>query len=250
MRELQEDAFLADPHLGLFAVADGMGAMAPCRHAPELVLETLAQHVRHPLSETPREALDAAVRAANDALFARTEAAARDYHDRSHGSGAPRDHAIARWMGVGTTIVALLFAAERTRAFVAHVGDSRAYRLRDWTLEPLTVDHRLRDEARRAGMDEAEITALPDKIIVAAIGMSATPPVVVTPVDVAPGDLFVLCSDGLSDALAHEEIERILVASLDDLDAAARALVERAVAPADPSTAPDNVTVLLVRQAA
>jgi protein phosphatase len=273
VRTHQEDAFLVDPALGLFAVADGMGAMASARHAADLALETLRDLVARASSGTAEERLASAVQGANEAVWSRADAAARDWRERSSGADRPYDHAIARWHGAGATVVALLFGQDRLEtpppnasgtgegapktATLAHAGDSRAYRLRRWHLEPLTEDHRLRADARRAGMSEAEIAELPDKVITAALGIQANATATVSCVGVEPGDLFLLCSDGLSDAASREEIELILLAHLDDLGAGARALVARAIAPspADPATDAlgdargDNVTVLLVRAA-
>lgn len=259
-RDHQEDAFAFDLGLGLFAVADGMGAAASGRCAADLALSTICEQVRLPSSVTARERLVSAIRAANSAIFARSEAAARDWQEGARGGGHDW-----HWHGVGTTIVALLLASEapdgtggrgRLHAILAHVGDSRAYRLRSGKLEQLTVDHRLIDEGRRAGMSEAELAKLPAAIITQALGISAAPRVEVASVEVLPGDLFVLCSDGLSDSAPREEIERILVSSPNDLDAAARALVARAAAlqseacatgEASPLGSGDNVTVMLVR---
>lgn len=257
VRTHQEDAFLVEPALGLFAVADGMGAMASARHAADLALETLRDLLARPSPGTAEERLARAVQGANDAVWSRADAAARDWQERSRGADRPYDHAIARWHGAGTTIVALLFARSPARAIVAHVGDSRAYRLRHWHLEALTEDHRLRADARRAGVSEAEIAELPDKVVTAALGIQATVTVPVSSVELGPGDLYLLCSDGLSDELSREEIELVLLAHLDDLEAGARALVARAVAPNEAGAGADalgnargdNVTVLLARAA-
>lgn len=281
-REIQEDALVADPGLGVFAVADAMGAGASGRHAADLALETLCEALRRPSSGTAEERLSAAARAAHAALFARTDGAARAWQRRVEDPRSAVDRDVLRWHGVGTTIVALLFARSEqgveasglsprpadgdraesatrslpiplgaVHAAIAHCGDSRAYRLRAWTLEPLTVDHRLRDDARGAGLSEDEIAKLPAGVITAALGFRAEPRIDVARVDVEPGDLFLLCSDGLSDAAPAEEIERILVSHLNDLDGAARALVARAASEVRESSinpgVGDNVTVVLVR---
>jgi len=259
MRLIQEDAFIADPTLGLFAVADAMGAMASGRHAADLALETLCQHIRIHSSGMAPERLAESVRAANAALFARTEAAAIHWEDRSRRSGRAHDPEVARWQGVSSTIVALLFAWEgdpgQLHAAIAHVGDSRAYRLRHRTLEQLTEDHRLVEDARRAGLSESEVEQLPPRVITAALGVRAAPRIELVGLKVEPGDLFLLCSNGLSDEVEREEMERILLANADDVNAAARALVERAVGPMQVSgtnesrgfSTYDNATAIVVR---
>jgi protein phosphatase len=256
LRDVQEDAFLAEPTLGLFAVADAMGAMISGRHAADLALTTLAAHVRRADAGAVEQRLLAAAQAANAAVFARTEAARLDWEQRRLRPDRARDPELARWHGCGTTLVALLFAAvDDRRAALVHTGDSRAYRLREGALTQLTVDHRLVDDARRAGLSELEISRLPAGVIVEALGMRAAPRIERAVLEVEPRDLFLLCSDGLSDALDSEEIAALLRAGVGDLDAAARALVTRAAevgrspqARRDKHPSPgDNVTVIVVQ---
>jgi protein phosphatase len=240
-RHEQEDAFLADDDSAIFAVADGMGAATSGRPAADLAIAMLRQ--RLDVASAPAEArLIGAVRAANEAIFARADDAAHHWEERKQGRGEPRPE-LARWLGMGTTLVALWFT--EGRAFIAHVGDSRAYFCRYGVLLQLTTDHRLTEDARRAGMPEEEIAALPARVITRALGMRAQVEIESLHADVAPGDLFLVASDGLTDALSQDEIEALLRKHRDDPAAAAGALVEAAVARGE-RTSWDNITVIVV----
>src|SRR5690606_15772290 len=102
--------------------------------------------------------------------------------------------------GMGTTIVSALFAKEQGRLFIAHVGDSRAYRIRGTEIRPLTRDHSLLGDHRAlmpdiAAEQEAE---LPRNVITRALGMQGSVAVDMSPDEPQPGDRYMLCSDGLS----------------------------------------------------
>jgi protein phosphatase len=143
--------------------------------------------------------------------------------------------------GMGTTGVALLFAAEGS-VFVAHVGDSRAYRVRGSVIEALTADHSLVAELMREGLLRPdEVAEHPGRhAILRALGTREEVEVDVARVEARPGDRFVLCSDGLSGVVSDEEIARLVAA--EPLPAAA----ERLVALANERGGPDNVTVQVV----
>jgi protein phosphatase len=145
---------------------------------------------------------------------------------------------------MGTTIAALLVCGQR--AVVAHVGDSRVYRLRAPLLELLTEDHSLFNELVRAGTldpDHPEDFAL-GHVITRALGTAPTVEVDARLVQVEPGDTFLLCSDGLHGAVPHREILGILLEH-ERLDEAAHRLVARA----NDRGGPDNVTCVLARRA-
>jgi protein phosphatase len=143
---------------------------------------------------------------------------------------------------MGTTVVALLVSG--SRAALAHVGDSRAYRLRGGRLSLLTEDHSFFMECVRAGIaDPTRPEAFAKKnIITRSVGPRPAVEVDARVVDVAPGDVFLLCSDGLSGVLFHPVIEALLRAHREPEDAAA-ALVQEANA----RGGPDNVTAVVVR---
>jgi PPM family protein phosphatase len=147
---------------------------------------------------------------------------------------------------MGTTCVALVLCG--AEAFLAHVGDSRAYRLRGGALERLTVDHSFVAELVAAGaLTEEEARAHEQRnVITRALGIRPeVEPTVTGPLAVEPGDVFVLCSDGLHDPVRDEEIAEALAG------AAPLAAAERLVALARERGGPDNITVAVaaVREA-
>lgn len=137
-------ALLADDALGLFAVADGVGAGSSGRLAADLVLESLYRHYSQSSAADQEQRLADGVRAANAALFARTSAARQHWDEQLKGLRAA-DFEITRWLGLGTSLVTLRLAGGS--AFIAHVGDSHAYRYRNGKLAQLTMDDRLVDDA-------------------------------------------------------------------------------------------------------
>jgi protein phosphatase len=227
-RPYNEDRYGAFADVGLFIVADGMGGAAAgdvaARMAVDLVCKPFADASAVTTIDTGAVArLVAAIEHANRCVY---EAAER----------APA------WRGMGTTIAAML--VRRERAALAHVGDSRIYRLRDRRLAPLTEDHSLFNEFVRHGLanpDHPERFAHRN-IVTRAIGAKPTVEVDARMIDIAPGDTLLLCSDGLSGVVAHAEIEASLLRHADP-DNAAEDLIRRA----NDLGGPDNITAIVVR---
>ena len=144
--------------------------------------------------------------------------------------------------GMGTTVTAALLT--NGRVSIGHVGDSRAYRIRDGELEQLTEDHSLVADLMRSGrLTPEEADAHPQRsVITRALGTDAEVDVDTVTVDVEPGDLFLLCSDGLTTMVPEEDILRI-VQDADNLDGAARTLVRAA----NSGGGEDNITVVLFK---
>jgi PPM family protein phosphatase len=212
-RRRNEDAFVVSPPL--FAVADGMGGAK----AGEIASRLAAAAVR----EEEGERVDVAglIREANRRVFERA-----------------REDASAS--GMGTTMTVAL--AEDDHVTIGHVGDSRAYRLRNGGLEQLTEDHSLVAELVRSGKlspEEAE-THPQRSVITRALGTEADVDVDTFSVDVQPGDLFLLCSDGLTSMVGDERIVDVVAQHRDDLERAAKQLI----ADANRSGGEDNVTVV------
>jgi protein phosphatase len=226
-REANEDAYLVDVERGLFAVADGMGGHAAGEVASRLAIETLASGLESGASDSEEEmrrSLTAVIQAANERI-------AREIRARES------------LRGMGTTVVAAL--CRGTRLVVAHVGDSRAYLVRDGLIERLTRDHSWVNEQVQMGiLSEEEAQRHPFRnVITRALGSAE--PVAVDTVSRAlkGGDILLLCSDGLNGLVLDEVIlERVLAAS-GDLEKAARSLVDAANA----AGGDDNVTVVLLR---
>ena len=218
-RRQNEDAYVCEPPL--FAIADGMGGA----QAGELASRVAAAAIEETAVEASgEEGLVAIVRTANARVFER----------------ALQDPAVA---GMGTTATVALVDEEAGTIALAHVGDSRAYRYRDGVLEQLTSDHSLVGEMVRSGrLTEDEAAVHPHRsVITRALGTEPEVEVDTSTIDVAPGDLLLLCSDGLSAMMRDEEIARVVGASGGDPTVAGEELVRAANA----AGGDDNVTVVL-----
>jgi protein phosphatase len=218
-RRQNEDAFVCDPPL--FAIADGMGGA----QAGELASRLAAAAIEEAASAvTGEEAVVDVVREANTRIFQRSL----------------QDPAVA---GMGTTATVGLVDEHAGTLTIAHVGDSRAYRYRDGRLEQLTNDHSLVGELMRSGrLTEDEAMVHPHRsVITRALGTEEDVEVETRTVEVAPGDVVLLCSDGLSGMLRDDEIARVLDAPGADPYGTAEALVQAANA----AGGEDNVTVVV-----
>jgi PPM family protein phosphatase len=203
-------------------VADGMGGHAGGATASRVAVETVSSMVA-----SSQEAPDVALRAA-------LEMANRVVHDESQ-----RNDALA---GMGTTGVAVLFSPDGL-AFVANVGDSRAYRMRNGALEQITFDHSLVAELQRRGMiTEEEALVHPRRNeVLRSLGVERDVEVDLHRLDLEPGDLFLLCSDGLSGVVRDAEIADVM--HRESPAQAVRTLVDFA----NSRGGPDNVTVQIAR---
>lgn len=195
VRSVNQDAFgeFEDSARGLrlLIVADGMGGHRAGEVASEIAIAAVGE-VFESSSESPAELLRTALTTANSRIF----------------SAACEDPGLA---GMGTTGVALLISGE-ARCWVAHVGDSRAYRLRGGVFTPITDDHSVVGELVKRGQltaEEARVHPQSNEIL-RALGTQESVEVELTPVDVALGDRLMLCSDGLSGMLPDPEIGEVL----------------------------------------
>jgi serine/threonine protein phosphatase PrpC len=231
VRDHNEDALLILPDLGLIAVADGMGGLADGQVAANTAVATL---------RAARDPLTRAVGAADDdpssenrtqillALEFLTSLAARTIQQSSRGQAS------------GTTLVAAVIAGGHL--LVCHVGDSRAYLLRDGRLRPITEDHTVAAARVRSGtMTQAEHDNSPlQHILYQAVGTSGEVDADLLDLHLAAGDRVMLCSDGLSGMLTESRMEAML-GDGDDLDGVCRQLV----AAANEAGGRDNITVIV-----
>jgi protein phosphatase len=225
-RPSNEDAFGFSVEDGIYLVCDGMGGAAAGEIASSVavdeVLHLLADRGRNPATTLP-EAVETAICAANDAIYARSQ----------------RNQ---RLSGMGTTLVAL--TVQEKHAWVLNIGDSRCYRLRRGQLEQLTLDHSLVEEQVRMGrMTAAEARRSPLKnVITRALGTQCRVTPDIFGLEAEPGDLYLLCTDGLTRELSDQTIATLLSGGqpLDDLCAC---LVDAA----KEAGGHDNITCLLVR---
>ena len=224
-RPSNEDAFGFSVEHGVYVVCDGMGGAAAGEIASSIAVDEILRHLtarREGKAALP-ELAEKAVCAANEAIYSR----------------AQRNQ---RLNGMGTTLVALV--VEERRAWVFNVGDSRCYRLREGRIEQVTLDHSLVEEQVRMGrMSHSEALRSPLRnVITRALGTQNC----VTPdcfeFQAESGDLFMLCSDGLTRELTDSAIESILGSSLPLQDRCAR-LIESA----KKAGGHDNITCVLVQ---
>ena len=235
-RQHNEDSYLVEGDARLFLVADGMGGHAAGEIASRIAVDSISEFILHTKEDdgTWPHAYDenykrstnrlmAAVRMANTRVL---EAMRKD----------------ARLRGMGTTIVACM--ADDNMMSVAHVGDSRAYLLRDKQLSRITNDHSWVFEQVQAGMlTEAEAEKHPLRnVITRALGGALQVVPDASEIECQPGDVYLLCSDGLTGMVSEDEIQRI-VAENDDLEAACTQLIEAA----NEHGGLDNVTAVLVK---
>lgn len=220
-RARNEDAVLVLPEHEVYAIADGMGGYAGGREAAAAAVETLRDaHERGDFGEVepgfPRRGAElmGAVRRANERI---REESARD----------------ERKAGMGTTVVSTRFSPGRKRVYIAHVGDSRCYRLRDGALKQLTTDHTL---------GAAGVTGPAAGKLSRAVGVFDEVDVDLTVDEPRHGDFYLLCSDGLYKMVPERTVEHI-IAEAPSLDEAVDTLVTEANA----RGGRDNVSVVLIR---
>jgi len=221
------------PDLGLFVVADGMGGAAAGEVAAQMAVEHVCKAVAD-LEVTWPMGMPAPGQAGLPRLVAGIERANHQINAAS--LRRPELH------GMGTTIAAVLACG--SRAVVAHVGDSRVYRLRGRMLDQMTEDHSWLNALVRRGIIDPDRAGqyAHRNVITRAVGPDAAVEVDARVVDVAAGDTFLLCSDGLCGVLARDELAGILNAHV-DLDEAVQQLIARA----NELGGPDNITAIAVR---
>jgi protein phosphatase len=238
VRKNNEDAFMANPTLGIFAVADGMGGHASgevaSRIAVESIQDSLARVGREkdaPLTEDSTAVLSSPANILVNGF--------RLANQRIYKSSLEKEE----YKGMGTTLVAVYLSG--SSAIVAHVGDSRLYQIRGQAIEQVTADHSLVWEQYRQGLiTKAALSSSPYKnIVTRALGLEPTVDVEVQELVTQPGDSLILCSDGLSDLVLDEEMLTVSNEVSGDLDRACSELTRLA----NQRGGKDNITVLLMQ---
>lgn len=222
-RKNNEDHYLTDRENGLFIVADGMGGHAAGEIASQIAVDSVQQFLTSTHRNQPLQQLRTAFMKANQAV----EHAANDN---------------PAWHGMGTTLSVLL--CHQNRGYLAHVGDSRIYLLRNSQFTQLTDDHSLVGEQIRQGLltpKQAQLSTL-GNILLQAIGITPELDICLKTFPLLEKDLFLLCSDGLSDMVTEAEITTILKQN-EPLASLCQQLINKALA----AGGKDNVTVLMVQ---
>lgn len=231
-RDHNEDAILLRRELELYVLADGAGGENAGNVASSMALSTIA----HEMEQMPKtrgfDVLGLPLGARR--LSAAVQAANREIVHLAQTSD--------RFRGMGTTVVAICVETDVGVLHLAHVGDSRCYRLRGDQVELLTQDHSLANDVLELAPDLADERAvqLPKRVITRALGMASTVRVAVQSLALCPGDRFLMCSDGLTDQLEEEQIADALRQSIRP-----PALVKLLLDVAHAEKAQDNVAVIV-----
>lgn len=217
----EENAIGSFPNL--FIVADGMGGHKAGDTASRMCVEEVVRQIRTTDRKTPVSVFEQATDTANSAIYQR----------------AMKEEALA---GMGTTMVGTTIKDDM--AYIVNVGDSRLYQLRDG-LQQITVDHSLVEEMVQSGeIQKEEMRTHPNKnIITRALGTDDTVRPDCFEIEVREGDVLLLCSDGLSNMLEDNQIERILKENAEDMKQAGERLVQQA----NDAGGKDNISVILIR---
>lgn len=237
-RTHNEDSLRLFREENLFIVADGMGGHASGEVASQMSVETLAEFFRATSEDdeiTWPYKMDKGRKYEENRVITGIKLSNRRIHE-----AAARD---AKLKGMGTTIVVTFFVGGT--CYIGHVGDSRVYRFRDGQLTQLTEDHSLlNDYIKMRQLTPEEIEQFPHKnVIVRALGMKDTVQVDIMHETPQAGDVYLLCSDGLSGMVSDERMAEIVRQGGDDLDAQCEKLIEAA----NEAGGTDNITVILVR---
>ncbi len=220
-RKRNEDSLLVSASENLFVVADGMGGYKGGQLASQLAVKTIkesfsrAADMGSPRKDIPRDAtaLARAIQLANDTIL---ETAGR-----------------MDLTGMGTTICAARFSPNKKRVYIGHVGDSRCYRLRGGTLKQITADHTMSDFG---------VTGPESGHLSRAVGIWPSVPIDIIMAEPLAGDIYLLCSDGLTKMIPDTTIAAVL-----QHDDEPQAVVDRLITFANAHGGKDNITVILVR---
>ena len=235
VRDHNEDSIGSDPNLGIVVVADGMGGHKGGEVASALAVDTILSALAKTLPDMQTGetddttgyslesmAIEAAIKEANSVIY----------------KAAQNNN---KYEGMGTTVVVVLFYDNRIT--VAHVGDSRVYRMRNKNMEQLTRDHTLLQELVDRGFytrEEAQ-QSMNKNLVTRAVGVNPTVDVDLLEDFAIPDDIYLLCSDGLTDMIDDGLIEDIISNYADNLERVARELVHQA----NEHGGKDNVSALL-----
>jgi serine/threonine protein phosphatase PrpC len=235
VRKNNEDSYLADDGMRLYVVADGIGGHEGGEVASRLAIEEFARVVRERFPGTDAQPAPGRSREADPVASALDSA-----FMRANSTIIRTAAENPSLLGMGTTMTALLL--RDTTANLAHMGDSRAYHVRDGVLTQVTEDHTVIAEKMRAGLitpGQAKTSSY-RHVITRALGIARELIVEHRSLEVRPGDTFLLCTDGLTEMVEDAEIRSILS------DAAPGAAAGRLVRAANKHGGVDNITVVVV----
>lgn len=236
-RDHNEDAVASDSEIGLVILADGMGGYNAGEVASEIAVLTLVAELKESMATLAPGHVDPAsgMQAESQLLLDAVAKANASIYEVSQSQ--------PQCAGMGTTLVAAMFT--NGKLLVGHIGDSRMYRLREETLEQITEDHSLLNEQIKSGLITPEQARYSSNknLVTRALGIDPEVELELHEHDVEVGDLYLLCSDGLSDLVEDEEIALTLTSLSANLELAANQLVQMA----NDNGGKDNISVILVR---
>jgi serine/threonine protein phosphatase PrpC len=237
-RDHNEDSFAILKEQTLYIVADGMGGHRAGDVASRLATESIVDFFRASTGEGFSWPFQVDARLSDDEnrLLSGIRLANRHIIERSTRS--------RECQGMGTTVVGALFSPQKKKMYIGHVGDSRAYRVRKKQIQQMTRDHSLVNDYLLAmpELTEEQKSELPKNVITRALGMQDQVAVDIQSDDAQVGDIYVLCSDGLSGMVEDQEILEAVLESPD-----AEAACRRLVALANEHGGEDNIAALIVR---
>jgi protein phosphatase len=237
-REHNEDTYRILDKYALYLVADGMGGHQAGDVASKMAADSIVSFFEATQQEdaTWPFPIDPHLTLSENRLCSSIKLANRQIHNLSRSNQSLH--------GMGTTIVGISFAAEEGIAHIAHVGDSRAYRLRDNKLVQLTRDHSLLNDYLNMmpDMPTEAIDVVPKNVITRALGMQESVVVDIGREKIRVGDRYLMCTDGISGQVPDEFMQKVLIDFADDLPAAAKTLVKAA----NDAGGEDNATLVIV----
>ncbi len=237
-REHNEDSFIVLKEYDLFVVADGMGGHRAGDVASKLATDTISEFFRSTASDdvTWPFHFDQNLSEEENRLLTGIRVANKQIFDRSTRS--------RECHGMGTTVVGAMYSPRHNRMYIGHVGDSRCYRVRKDGIEQLTRDHSLINDYLQAMPDlsEEQKNELPKNVITRALGMQDQVVVDLQHDEPLDGDVYVLCSDGLSGMITDDQIRAILSSQADIREACKQLILL-----ANEHGGEDNITAVIVR---
>jgi serine/threonine protein phosphatase PrpC len=239
VRDHNEDAIGAQPDIGLWVLADGMGGYNAGEVASGIAVKTIIDLVTKACKTEKRSEIESGTG------YMRQTIVLRDAIHRANKVINQTAQSQPQCEGMGTTLVACLFYDNKVS--IAHVGDSRMYRLRGNRFEQITMDHSLLQELVDRGFysqEEAQ-RSTNRNYVTRALGVEANVEVEVQEIDVQKGDYFLLCSDGLPDMVEDEDIHLTISTFSNDV----RTVGEQLIKLTNDNGGRDNVSVVLVRVA-
>jgi protein phosphatase len=236
-RDHNEDAIASDDTMGFVVLADGMGGYKAGEVASEIAVLSITAELTESLANRHLGKFDTtlgkqpeaqlildAVKSANEVIYSVSQTQ-------------------PKCAGMGTTLVVAVFT--NNKLLVGHIGDSRMYRLRDQILSPITEDHSLLQEQIIAGLiteEQAKYSANKN-LVTRALGVNPEVDLELNEYDVEVGDIYLVCSDGLTDLVDDEVIQTAINQYMPDMNVAAKRLVQMA----NENGGKDNVSVILVK---